>query len=56
MGAGKILAIIGAILGIMSVTLYYILPELFYLWRIDASPVLSVYLEDLDFNLEYLGG
>lgn len=37
MGAGRILAIIGGILGILSVVLFFILPEFFCFWRIEIS-------------------
>ena len=56
MGAGKILAIIGAILGILSVALFYILPELFCFWRIDGGPAISVYLGGFGFQSGVLGG
>jgi hypothetical protein len=44
MGARKVFAIIGGVLGILSVVLYYIAPELLSLWRIDAGVVMSVYI------------
>ncbi len=44
MGAGKVLAIIGGVLGALSVLLYYIAPEIFCLWRIDAPLALEVYI------------
>jgi hypothetical protein len=34
MGAGKLIAIIGGILGILSIVLFYVLPDFFCLWRI----------------------
>lgn len=34
MGAGKPLAIVGGILGILSIVLFYLFPGLFSLWRI----------------------
>ena len=44
MGVGKVLAIIGGILGILSVLLYYILPEIFCLWRVDAGTTMKVFI------------
>lgn len=44
--AGKILAIIGAIIGALPIALYYVLPEIFSLWRFDAG----------DFITRHLGG
>ncbi|TKJ16898.1 MAG: hypothetical protein CEE43_19160 [Promethearchaeota archaeon Loki_b32] len=44
MGAGKIIAIIGGILGILTIGLYFVLPEIFCLWRLDGAPVLSIFL------------
>ena len=41
MGAGKVLAIIGGVLGVLSVVLYYIAPEILNLWRLDV-PILPV--------------
>ena len=37
MGAGKFIAIIGGILGIVSVALFYVLPELFCFWRLESA-------------------
>jgi hypothetical protein len=37
MGAGKVLAIIGGVLGVLSVVLYYIAPEILNLWRLDST-------------------
>ena len=34
MGAGRIIAIIGGVLGILSIALFYVFPGLFSLWRI----------------------
>ncbi len=36
MGAGKFIAIIGGILGILSVALFYVLPEIFSFWRLET--------------------
>ncbi|MFX1326750.1 MAG: hypothetical protein ACFE91_01215 [Promethearchaeota archaeon] len=56
MGAGKILAIIGAIVGILSVVLYYLLPELFSYWRFDGGAALSVFLGGFGFaNGSFMG-
>ncbi len=44
MGAGKVLTIIGGVLGALSVLLFYIAPEIFCLWRIDAGSTLSVFI------------
>lgn len=34
MGSGKVIAIIGGVLGILSIALFYVFPNLFSLWRI----------------------
>ena len=44
MGAGKILAIIGGVLGVLSVVLFYIAPDLLNLWRLDAPLTVRVYI------------
>jgi len=44
MGAGKFIAIIGGILGILTIGLYFVLPEIFCLWRLDGAPFLSIFL------------
>jgi hypothetical protein len=44
MGAGKVLAIIGGILGALSVLLYYLMPEIFSLWRLDAGATVKVFI------------
>lgn len=44
MGAGKVFAIIGGVLGLLSVVLYYIAPEVICLWRLDAGATVSVFL------------
>ncbi len=44
MGAGKIIAIIGGILGILSIALYHVLPEIFCLWKLDVAPTISRFL------------
>ncbi len=48
MRGSKYIALIGAILGILTVVLFYLLPEMFYLWGIKATGT-----ENLRF---YLGG
>ena len=50
MGAGKIIAIIGGILGILSVVLYHLMPDLFNFWRIDGSPMFSITLGGFGFT------
>jgi len=50
MGAGKIIAIIGGILGILTIGLYYVLPEIFCLWRLDGDPIFSVFLGGFGFK------
>ena len=50
MGAGKIVAIIGGILGILSVVLYHIMPDLFALWRLDGGVGLSITLGGFGFT------
>ena len=37
MGAGKFIAIIGGILGILTVALFYVLPEIFSFWRLETA-------------------
>jgi hypothetical protein len=37
MGAGKIIAIVGGILGILAVVLFHVLPEIFAFWRIEGG-------------------
>ncbi len=44
MGAGKVLAIIGGVVGALSVLLYYIMPELFSLWKLDVGLNLTIYI------------
>ncbi len=44
MGAGKVFAIIGGVLGVLSVILYYIAPDIISLWRLDAPLTLRVYI------------
>jgi hypothetical protein len=44
MGAGKVFAIIGGVLGVLSVVLYYIAPGILSLWRLDAPGMIRVYL------------
>lgn len=56
MGAGKILAIIGAILGILSVALFHLLPELFCFWRIDGGQAFSIYLGGFGFSSGWFMG
>ncbi len=41
MGVGKVFALIGGVLGVLSVVLYYIAPEILSLWRLD-DPMLLV--------------
>ena len=56
MGAGKIIAIIGGILGILSIALYHILPEFFCLWRLDGGVALKVWLGGFGFTGGEQGG
>ena len=44
MGVGKVFAIIGGVLGVLSVVLYYAAPEIFCLWRLDAPATLKLYV------------
>jgi len=44
MGAGKVFAIIGGVLGVLSVVLYYIAPDILSLWRLDAPLTVRVYI------------
>ena len=37
MGAGKIIAIIGGVLGILSVVLFFALPEIFSFWQLSGG-------------------
>ena len=50
MGAGKIIAIIGAIVGILSVLLGLLLPELFSWYRLDV-PMGGLYLTGFGTNI-----
>jgi len=50
MGAGKILAIIAAIVGILSVVLYHVLPELFCYWRLDGGAAISLFVGGFGFS------
>ncbi len=43
MGAGKVFAIIGGVLGVLSVLLYYIAPDILNLWRLEAPGTLSIF-------------
>ncbi len=44
MGAGKVFAIIGGVVGVLSVVLYYIAPDILSLWRLDAPLTVRVYI------------
>ena len=37
MGAGRLIAIIGGILGILSVALFFVLPEIFSFWQLSGA-------------------
>ena len=58
MGVGKFLTIIGGIIGILSVALFYFLPEIFNVWRfVDEGSSVSIYIggfgswsRDIGFN------
>ncbi|HDZ17708.1 MAG TPA: hypothetical protein ENI29_07435 [bacterium] len=58
MGIGKFLAIIGGILGILSMVLFYFMPEIFNLWRfVDEGSNVFIYIggfgswsRDIGFN------
>jgi hypothetical protein len=43
-GLGKIITIIGGILGIMSIVLFYLFPEIFSLWRLDGGFAFKYYI------------
>ncbi|MFX1277952.1 MAG: hypothetical protein ACFFA3_00945 [Promethearchaeota archaeon] len=43
MGAGRIIAIIGGIVGILSIVLYYAMPGFFCLWRFDGGAALTIF-------------
>ena len=47
--AGKVLAIIGAIIAGLTLGLYYVLPEIFALWRFDAGDNFSRFLGGFGF-------
>lgn len=47
--AGKILAIIGAIIGALPIALYYVLPEIFALWRFDGGDTFTRWLGGFGF-------
>lgn len=49
MGAGKFIAIIGGILGILSVALFYVLPEIFSFWRLE-TPLGDLFLGGFGFR------
>ena len=49
MGAGRIIAIIGGILGILSIVLYHLLPEFFSLWKLDVGAILQVWIGGFGF-------
>ncbi len=44
MGVGKVFAIIGSVLGVLSVVLYYAAPEIFCLWRLDAGTTMKAFI------------
>ena len=44
MGVGKIIALISSILGILSVTLFYVMPEIFCFWGFDWGATGSYFL------------
>ena len=44
MGLGKVLAIIGGVLGVLSVVLYYLNSEILSFWRLDAGALLKFFL------------
>jgi len=58
MGVGKLLAIIGGIMGILSIALFYVMPEIFNVWRFfDEGSSVSIYIggfgswsRDIGFN------
>ena len=58
MGVGRIIAIIGGLLGIISMILFYFMPEIFNLWRfVDVGSTVYVYIggfgswsRDIGFN------
>jgi hypothetical protein len=50
MGAGRIIAIIGGIIGILSIALYHLLPELFCLWRLDAGGFAEIWVGGFGFS------
>ena len=56
MGAGKIVAIIGGILGILSIVLFHVLPEFFGFWRLDAGAALKIWLGGFGFSGGEVGG
>lgn len=56
MEAGRIIAIIGGIVGILSIGLYHVLPELFCLWRLDAGIAMKVWIGGFGFSGGELGG
>ena len=49
MGAGRIIAIIGGIVGVLSVALFFVLPELFNFWRV-TTPVGDLFLGGFGFR------
>jgi hypothetical protein len=53
MGSGRLIAIIGGVLGILSVVLFHLFPEIFAFWRIEGGGG-GIYLGG--FAFEYLVG
>ena len=56
MGAGKIIALVGGVLGIIAVVLFYVMPEIFCFWRFDADPVLAIFLGGFGSSSGVVGG
>jgi hypothetical protein len=55
MGAGKVIALVGGVLGIIAVILFYILPEIFCFWTLDG-PGVSYFIGGFGFEFSVLGG
>ena len=56
MGAGRIIAIIGGVLGILSIVLFHVLPEFFCFWRLDAGAVIKIWEGGFGFVAGETGG
>lgn len=56
MGVGKVFAIIGGILGVLSIVLFYVSPEWFCLWRYMDVTDMPIYIGGFGTEVEILFG